>query len=131
MSGGRQSAREHTKAPGTKPARARLLVKAVPGAKRDEIAGPLGTRLKVRTAAPPEGGKANATICALVAAALGLRPRAVRVVAGHSHAEKELEIEGASPEAIASLWSAREQRDQHRGPTRPDDRRDRQQRPRP
>jgi uncharacterized protein (TIGR00251 family) len=85
----------------------RLLVKAVPGAKRDEIAGRLGERLKVRVAAPPEDGKANAAICALVAEALGVKTRDVRVVSGHSRAEKVLEIDGVSAEAIAGLLSGR------------------------
>jgi uncharacterized protein (TIGR00251 family) len=85
----------------------RLLVKAVPGAKRDEIAGRLGERLKVRVAAPPEDGKANAAICALVAEALGVKARDVRVVSGHSRAEKVLEIDGVSAEAIAALLSGR------------------------
>jgi uncharacterized protein len=85
----------------------RLPIKAVPGARRDEIAGPLGERLKVRTAAPPEGGKANAAICALIAAALGVRPRDVRVVSGHSRAEKVLEIEGVSEDAVRLLLGAR------------------------
>jgi len=50
-----------------------IAVKAVPGAARDEIAGLLGERLKVRVAAPPEDGKANEAICRVLAAALGLR----------------------------------------------------------
>ena len=36
-----------------------IRVKAVPGAKREEIAGALGDRLKIRVAQPPEGGRAN------------------------------------------------------------------------
>jgi uncharacterized protein (TIGR00251 family) len=70
----------------------RIPIKAVPGASRDQIVGPLGGRLKIKVAAPPEGGKANAAICALVAAALGLKARQVVVVAGHGSAEKVLEI---------------------------------------
>jgi uncharacterized protein (TIGR00251 family) len=85
----------------------RLMVKAVPGAKRDQIAGRLGERLKVRVAAPPEGGKANDAICALVAAALGVRTRDVRLISGHSRAEKVLEIDGVSGEAVAALLSGR------------------------
>ena len=51
-----------------------LPIKAVPGARRNTIVGPLGTRLKVRIAAPPEDGKANRAIRRLIADALGLRP---------------------------------------------------------
>jgi uncharacterized protein (TIGR00251 family) len=79
-------------------ARARISVKAVPGASRDQIVGPLGDRLKIKVAAPPEGGKANAAIGALIAGALGLRPRQVEVVAGHASAEKVVEVRGL-PEA--------------------------------
>jgi uncharacterized protein (TIGR00251 family) len=85
----------------------RLAIKAVPGARRDEIVGPLGDRLKVRVSAPPEGGRANAAICALVASALGVRAADVRVIAGHARAEKTLEIDGVSEEAAQALLSPR------------------------
>lgn len=73
-----------------------IAVKAVPGAKRDGLAGALGERLKVRVAAPPEGGKANTAICALLAATLGVKPTAVRVVRGPSSPEKAILVEGIS-----------------------------------
>ncbi len=82
---------------------ARIPIKAVPGARRDEIAGMLGNRLKVRVSAPPEGGKANAAICALIAAALGLRARQVEIVAGHASPEKTVRVLGADPERIRAL----------------------------
>lgn len=82
---------------------ARLLVKAVPGAKRDEIVGMLGDRLKVRVAAAPEGGKANEAICILIAAALGVKARDVRVVGGLSRAEKVVEVEGAEEGRLKRL----------------------------
>ena len=71
-----------------------VRVKAVPGASRDAIAGVLGDRLKVRVSAPPEGGKANKAICAVVAAALSVRPRLVSIESGHGSAEKTLRIAG-------------------------------------
>lgn len=79
----------------------RIPVKAVPGASRDQIVGPLGGRLKIKVAAPPEGGKANAAICALVAAALGIKARQVRVAAGHGSAEKVLEVLGIEPAEVS------------------------------
>jgi len=75
-----------------------IRVKAVPGARRDEIAGPLGDRLKVRVAAPPEGGKANLAICALLARALGVRERDAEVVSGPASVEKTIRVRGVSPD---------------------------------
>ena len=81
-----------------------IAVKAVPGAKRDEIVGPLGDRLKVRVAAPPEGGKANKAICELLAAALGVKVRDVDVVRGASTAEKTVRVQGiTAAQATARL----------------------------
>lgn len=81
-----------------------IAVKAVPGAKRDEVAGRLGERLKVRVSQPPEGGKANKAICALLAKELGVKPAAVTVVRGASNAEKVVRAEGITLDAaIARL----------------------------
>jgi len=71
-----------------------ISVKAVPRAARDEIVGWLGDALKVRVAAPPQDGRANAALESLLAAALGLRRGAVRVAAGHGAARKRVEIDG-------------------------------------
>ena len=67
-----------------------LWIKVVPAASRDEIAGVVGDRLKVRVSAPPEGGRANHSICRLVADRLGVRPRQVVIEAGASNAAKTL-----------------------------------------
>lgn len=75
----------------------------MPGAKQDAIAGPYGERLKVRVAAPPEGGKANKAICRLIAGALGVRPSAVTVTSGLSSAEKTVRIEGADKAQILAM----------------------------
>lgn len=83
-----------------------LAVKAVPGAKRDGIAGPLGDRLKVRVSAPPEGGRANSAICALLARALGVKARDVEVVSGATNPEKRVLVRGVSAaEAAQRLGS--------------------------
>lgn len=76
-----------------------LHIKAVPGARRDEIAGPLGERLKVRVSAPPEDGKANKAICALIAERLGVRAAMVSVERGLTSAEKTVRIAGVDPES--------------------------------
>lgn len=82
-----------------------IAVKAVPGARRDEIAGVLGDRLKVRVSAAPENGKANQAICGLIAEALGLRASAIEVVRGHTSAEKTLRCAGTDRAAIDRLAS--------------------------
>ncbi len=71
-----------------------FAIKAVPGASRDRIAGLYGDALKVQVSAPPEGGKANVRLCALLAAALGVPQRDVRVVHGASSARKVIAVSG-------------------------------------
>jgi uncharacterized protein (TIGR00251 family) len=71
-----------------------LDVKVVPGASRTEIVGPLGNRLKVRIAAPPEGGKANRALVELLREWLGTRD--VEIVAGVSGPEKTVRVLGLS-----------------------------------
>lgn len=78
----------------------RIALKVVPGAKRDEIAGPLGDRLKVRVAAPPEDGKANKAVCAVIAAALGIKPKSVSVVIGLASPEKIVRVEGVEESEV-------------------------------
>ena len=79
-----------------------VRVKAVPGASRDEIAGAVGDRLKVRVSAPPEGGKANRAICRVVAEALGVKPRLVSIERGHASPEKTLRVAGCDAATVTS-----------------------------
>ena len=80
-----------------------LNIKAVPGAKRSEIAGVLGDRLKVRVAAPPEDGKANAAIADLLAKEFKVRTRDVEIIRGHSNPEKTVRVRGITV-AQATKW---------------------------
>ena len=74
----------------------KLRVKAIPGSSRNCLDGWLGNALRVRVTAPPERGKANAAIEAVVAEALGVAAACVRVVAGTTSPHKILEITGLS-----------------------------------
>lgn len=76
----------------------RLKVKAVPGASRSEIVGRLGEALKVRVAAPPEGGKANREILELLAEKLGLPAAGVTLVSGAVSAAKVVALRGVTAE---------------------------------
>lgn len=81
-----------------------IRLKAVPGAKRDEIVGPYADRLKVRVSQPPEGGKANAAIIELLADALKISAREISIVAGHASAQKTACVRGLDvSEAAARL----------------------------
>ncbi|MDP1660802.1 MAG: DUF167 domain-containing protein [Phycisphaerales bacterium] len=92
-----------TTAPGAVPT-VRVAVKAVPGSSRDAIAGALGDRLKVRIAAPPEDGRANRAIEALLSSACGLHARDALVVSGHTRPEKTVELRGIdAPTALRLL----------------------------
>ncbi len=71
---------------------AKLSVKVVPGSSRDVIVGWLGSALKIKVQAPPEKGKANAAVIALLAAQLGLETSAIEVISGHTSPAKVLEI---------------------------------------
>jgi uncharacterized protein (TIGR00251 family) len=71
-----------------------LEVRVIPRARRDELAGTREGRLLVRVTAPPVDGKANAAVCALVAAATGVPKSAVSVVRGSSSRDKRVRIAG-------------------------------------
>jgi len=71
-----------------------IAVKVVPRAATEAVVGWLDGSLKVRVTAPPEGGRANAAVEALLAAALGLKKSAVRIVGGHGATHKRVQVEG-------------------------------------
>ena len=70
----------------------RLLV--VPNASREGIVGPHADRLKVRVAAPPEGGKANAAVVSLLLKTTGLKHGTVE--AGASDRRKTVRLRDAT-----------------------------------
>lgn len=69
-----------------------LRIKVVPGARVEGIEW-LGDLLKVKVRAPPEKGRANAAVEALLARRLALPQSSVRIVAGFGSPLKTLEIE--------------------------------------
>ena len=87
----------------------RLRLKVQPKARRDGIAGsapdPEGAALKVSVGAPPEDGKANAAVIALLAEALRVAKSAVSVVSGATDRRKLVEIRG-EPERLRAALDA-------------------------
>jgi len=59
-----------------------LEIKAVPGASKTELAGIKDGRLRIRLAAAPEDGKANAELLSFLSKALGCAKRDLRLVSG-------------------------------------------------
>jgi uncharacterized protein YggU (UPF0235/DUF167 family) len=71
-------------------------VRVGPGARRNEVVGRLGDAWKLRVRSAPERGRANDDVVALLCDVLGLAPRDVRVVAGHTSRDKVVELDGIS-----------------------------------
>ena len=74
---------------------ARLRPRVQPGARRAGLTAWMadGT-LKLGVSAPAEDGRANRAVVSLLAAALGVREAAVRVVRGHGARGKVVEVDG-------------------------------------
>ena len=65
-----------------------------PGAKKTEVVGQHGEALKIRLAAPPVDGKANAALLAFVAQQLGVSKSAVALVSGQTSRAKRVRADG-------------------------------------
>ena len=70
-----------------------VRVKAIPKSARTEIVGELADgSLKIRIAAPPERGKANAALCAYLAREIGTTQANVDVISGQTSSIKAVRI---------------------------------------
>lgn len=69
-----------------------LAVHVQPRAKRDEIVGAHGDRLKIRITAPPVEGQANLHLIRFLAECFGVPASAVELTAGTSGRDKRLRI---------------------------------------
>jgi uncharacterized protein (TIGR00251 family) len=81
----------------------RFSVHVQPRSSRAGIDGLHGEALKLRVNAPPVDGAANAAVVEMLADALGVPRRAVRIVAGDSSRSKLVEVDGVGAEAIHAL----------------------------
>ena len=71
-----------------------------PGAKKTEVAGEHGDALKIRLAAPPVDGKANACLLDFLAARLEVAKRQLVLVSGTSSRAKRVRIEEVDVESV-------------------------------
>lgn len=74
-----------------------------PGAGRTAVVGRHGDAVKVRVAAPPEGGRANDAVVALVAATFDLKLAQVSLVSGESSRAKKVKIDGIAEAELQRL----------------------------
>ena len=72
----------------------RLTLRVSPGATRPGIVGRHGAGWKVRVAAAPEDGKANAAVVRLLAETVGVPARDVAILTGHASRDKTVELTG-------------------------------------
>ncbi|HYY33693.1 MAG TPA: DUF167 domain-containing protein [Gaiellaceae bacterium] len=77
-----------------------------PGARRSAIVGRHGDGWKVSVTAPPERGRANEGVLELVADALGVPRRRVRLLKGESSRRKTVEVDGLDDEEAARRLDA-------------------------
>ena len=82
-----------------------LSLHVQPGAKRTGAAGEHGGALRIRLAAPPVDGRANAELVRFLADAFGVPQRQVTIVRGEASRQKSVRIDApaARPDRV---WSA-------------------------
>jgi uncharacterized protein (TIGR00251 family) len=78
---------------------ARLVVHVAPRARASAVAGRYGDAIRIRIAAPPADGAANAELVRFLAARLGVPPGAVAIVRGATARRKIVEIAGLGTDA--------------------------------
>jgi uncharacterized protein (TIGR00251 family) len=79
---------------------ARITIHVVPRAKATEVAGTYGDAIRIRVAAPPADGAANAELLRLLAERVGVPKGRVRIVAGALGRRKVIEVEGLADAVV-------------------------------
>ena len=85
-----------------------LNLRVSPGAKRFAIEGPYGDHaMKLKVAAPPVDGKANAEVSRFLAALLDVPPSDVTVIRGASSRDKKVLVRGIEEATAREALAAR------------------------
>jgi uncharacterized protein (TIGR00251 family) len=79
-----------------------LAVHAQPGAGRTQVVGRHGDALKIRVAAPPEGGRANDALVAVLSDQFGVPAKAVTLTVGATSRTKRFRIQPVDPSGFES-----------------------------
>ena len=85
-------------------------MRASPGAAKNQVTGiwlgeAEGARLAIKVTAPPDKGKANAAIIALMSKSLGLPKSSVSIIAGETSRLKTLALSGDEAKIVAAIQS--------------------------
>ncbi len=83
-----------------------FTVKAMPGAGKSEITGEHDGMLKVKLAAAPERGRANAELISFLSACLKVRKQQVEIIRGETSRAKTIKITGIKARDIQKLAEA-------------------------
>jgi uncharacterized protein len=81
----------------------RFSVRVQPRASTAGVAGVHGAALKVRLTQPPVEGAANEALIELLAAALGVPRRSVRIVSGATARTKVVDVDGTNVARVRQL----------------------------
>jgi uncharacterized protein (TIGR00251 family) len=82
---------------------ATLALRVQPKAKRNAVLGELAGVLKISVTAPPEDGRANDAVIALLREAFNLQRSQVVLVSGQTNRNKVVLIRGVTPTQLAAL----------------------------
>jgi len=75
-------------------------IKVVPGSSRTMICGLLEDMLKVKVSVAAEKGKANKCLIEFLSKKLGIKKTAVRIIAGQTSPNKQVEVQGLNTETL-------------------------------
>ncbi len=83
-----------------------LPVVAQPGARRNAVLGERAGALRIAVTAPPDKGKANDAIQALLAESLGCKAARITLLSGQTARQKRFLIGGIDPQALRARLAA-------------------------
>jgi uncharacterized protein len=84
-----------------------LTIKVQPRSSRNEIAGTLGSELKIKVTAPPVDSAANEAVLELLAETLGCARNSLELLRGHTSTHKQVFLRGMSVEAVLAKLDVR------------------------
>jgi uncharacterized protein len=77
-----------------------LAFSAQPGARREGVLGERAGALRIAVTAPPDKGKANDAIHALLARSLGCKAAQIALISGATSRQKRFLIRGLAPDEL-------------------------------